>query len=92
MNDILNEYISTGKTPNEILKDKIKANNKQWFLILILFIIIFGGYAGMVTQRNTKLLNENSKYDSTIFYKDCEIEMMQIHLDSAVYFRDIIVK
>lgn len=74
---------------NGTLDQAIKQNNRQWFLIVSLFITIFGGYSCIVTNRNIKLHKEIQTLKDTITYKDFVIDIQREKLDSAVYFSDI---
>lgn len=77
---------------NGTLEDAIKVNNRQWFLIVVLFITIFGGYSAIITKRNINLSNEIEVLNDSITYKNTVIDIQHKTLDSAVFFQDILGK
>lgn len=89
MNDLVKEYIETGKDLNSICDDKIKANNRQWFLIFALFAIIWIGHSVIQYKRVTYFKQQVNELSDSIKFKDAAIEMQKKCLDSAVYFEDI---
>ncbi len=89
MNDLVKEYMETGKDLNTICNDKIKANNRQWFLIFCLFTVVWIGYLMTVNKRLETKIIEHSKCDSIHKVDRITIEMQKIYLDSAVYFHEI---
>ena len=89
MNDLVKEYMETGKDLNAICNDKIKANNRQFFLIFCLFSIIWIGHSVMQYNRVSVLSTEHSKCDSIHKVDALTIEMQKKCLDSAVFFEDI---
>jgi uncharacterized membrane protein len=89
MNPILNEYINTGKPIDEIVNDKIKANNRQWFLIFCLFIVVWIGYSIVQNNRIKHITTEHSQCDSIHKVNELTIEMQLNKLNEAVYFSDI---
>lgn len=70
MDDLVKEYMNTGKDLNSILNDRIKSNNKSWILIISLFLIIFIGYFIVQNQKNVS--------------QEKTIELKQNQLDSLL--------
>lgn len=89
MNDLVKEYIETGKDLNSICDDKIKENNKQWALLVFLLAVIFIGYSCIITGRYSDLEAEHSKCDSLHKVDALTIDLQHKTLDSAVYFHEI---
>jgi hypothetical protein len=89
MNDIVKEYITSGKDLREILNDRIKANDRKWFTIFILFTIIWIGYVCVVNSRNIDVIEQNKALQHEKFVSDSIIERLETKLDSAVYFKNI---
>ena len=89
MNDLVKEYMETGKDLNTICDDKIKANNRNWFLIFCLLTIVWIGYSITIGERFETLTKEHSKCDSIHKVDFLTIEMQKKCLESAVYFEDI---
>ena len=88
MNEYVKEYMETGKDLNTICNDKIKANNRQWLLIFILTSVIWIGYICILHKR----YEDTSQLRHEKLVSDSIIENLENRLDSAVYFKDIIVK
>lgn len=74
---------------NGTLEQAIKQNNRQWFLIVSLFIIVFGGYSVILTKRNLTLQEQMKPLQDSLSYKDAVIGIQSQALDSAVYFYEI---
>ena len=74
---------------NGTLEQSIKANNRTWFLIVCLFIIIFGGYSAVLTKRNINLSGDIKSLNDTICTKNVIIGIQYETLKTAVYFEDI---
>lgn len=72
--------------------DKIKANNRQWYLLFVLTSIIWTGYICILKGKQSDLEQENNYLKHNNFINDSIIEMQKNKLDSAVFFKDIIVK
>jgi hypothetical protein len=89
MNDIVKEYITSGKDLREILNNRIKANDRKWIALFILFSIIWIGYVCIINQRNLDLVTENKTLQHDKFINDSIIESLENKLNSAVYFKDI---
>lgn len=89
MNDLVKEYMETGKDLNSICDDKIKENNRQWFLILLIVFFILGGYTVGTNIRAIKAEQAHSKCDSIHKVDSLTIDMQYKTLNSAVYFEDI---
>lgn len=81
--------METGKDLDTIINDKIKTNNRQWFALICLFIIILGGYATMITSRNIDLKKELFIANDSINYQATIIDIQYKTLDTAVYFKDL---
>jgi hypothetical protein len=92
MNDIVKEYITSGKDLREILNDRLKANDRKWIAIFILFSIIWVGYVCIINQRNLDLVTKNETLQHDKFVSDSIIENLQNKCSSAVYFKDITIK
>jgi hypothetical protein len=89
MNNLVKEYMETGKDLNTICNDKIKANNRQWFLIFCLFSIIWIGHSVIQYKRVVYFKSKVDTLSDSIKFKDAAIDMQKKCLDSAVYFEDI---
>lgn len=79
----------TGKPINKFVKDKIKANNRQWFLIFCLFSIIWIGHSVIQHKRVYYWKNQAKVLKDSIKLKDTAIDMQYKTLETAVYFEDI---
>lgn len=89
MNDIVKEYITSGKDLREILKDRIKSNDRKWIFTFVLFSIIWIGYVSIVNSRNIELTKELNIAIDSIKYQNVIIDCQFKALDTAVYFQDI---
>lgn len=89
MNDILKEYMETGRSVDQIHKEKVKNIHNQWFLIVVLLFVILGGYCGIVTKRNVDLTNKVNNLKDSVLIKNYALKKQYEALDSAVYFGEI---
>jgi hypothetical protein len=89
MNDLVKEYMETGKDLNTICDDKIKENNRNWFLLFALFTTVWIGYSVTIGKRMANITYEHSKCDSIHKVDALTIEMQKKCLEGAVYFEDI---
>jgi len=66
---------------------KIKANNFNWFLTIVLILCIFVGYIHIQNERNITQVKELKQKDSIIEYQRSQLDTMQTLVNSAVYFK-----
>ena len=89
MNDLVKEYIETGKDLNSICDDKIKDNNKQWAFTLFLTGLIWIGHSVIQYKRVEYWKSQANDLKDSVTYKNTVIDMQYKTLKSAVYFEDI---
>mgnify|MGYP003402906641 CR=1 FL=1 len=91
MKDELRNEMLNGKDIYQWHAEKVKQNNKCWFWILVLFCILFIGHAVIRHSVFVKIQEENKQKDSVIKYQKTVIGIQDKCLDSAVYFKDILL-
>ena len=84
------EALLNGQDIDQWHKQKIKQNDRQWFLIFCLFLTVFTGYVMMRNIPNAKVQTRDK--DSVIAYQNFVIGIQKAALDSAVYFKQIKLK
>lgn len=89
MKDILKQHIETGKPINELAKEEIKANNKQWFLIIALLATIWIGYICVINKRIQNKYTNHNNCDSIHKIDKLTIQVLKQANDSAVYFYEL---
>ena len=89
MNDLVKEYIETGKDLNSICDDKIKENNNQWAFTLFLTGLIWIGHSVIQYKRVEYWKSQVNELKDSVTYKNTVIDMQYKALDSAVYFHEI---
>jgi hypothetical protein len=89
----IRDVILQGRDVDHWHKQKIRTNNKHWFLIVSLVSIVYIGHTCILLERmdSYKKFDEKLKEkNSIILRQNFDIKTLQEAVDSAVYFHEII--
>lgn len=92
VNRMLVHASEPAKAIDSIHKQILQHERIKMYLLIALLNIIWIGYICILNSRNVELRKENKSLKHEKFISDSINSFLQSKCDSAVYFKDIIVK